>query len=381
MRGLLLAALAAVGFVAAVAARADTPDRPATLPGMPPAQAAAARAIAVTPKSVWSDGEDGAARHLQSGLVCPRRIVGYVRNELSVFDNLGLDVGCNYAAPAHDITLYLTQMQEMSLGALYESAKSALVKTADGHHPALISETTVRSGDLAWSEALYSEDGDIHSGIWMADLRGWMLEYRATYPATDDARTQADLAAITERVQSSAGRQLTLCGKLAPAARTGKLVTNRTQNDSSAMMSALLGGAAMAAAQDSAKTTPAQPVTWCFDQVVRGQDHPLLLWRAVHDDGSDGRMDQISPVTVEAPPQLDIAADDLAAIVDDNKPGTERWVATITDSGKTWVFGYFSARPTADASAKLMSAILSGKAKPLSGYSAHDKSIEIMTGH
>ena len=51
----------------------------------------------------------------------------------------------------------------------------------------------------------------------------------------------------------------------------------------------------------------------------------------------------------------------------------------LDDKGRTLIFGDFNGRPTIDQMGELFASILTGKTKPLGGYSASGKDITIMT--
>ena len=369
MRLLALALIfAANAALADAPASANTPDAPM--------------------QSVWRPVAGG-YEHLQTGLVCPERFDGYHRTEVATFDAYGLDVGCNYSIGTASLAVYLTRRDEAGgLDAAMTEAKRELLQAGAAHHAQLLSETAAHAGGLDWTVALFGEDGDMHSAIWVADLFGWTFEYRATYPAADETRMVAEIGTITASVRSSAGARLQLCAKAPQPARPGTVVTDAAQIQSAAMMSSLLGGAMQMAAQDH-KGKPEDaavvdaPPTWCVDKATTRDDHPMVFWRGVRADATSAPEDRITLATLDRPPlTLDLSAGGLAGLIDavnkkDDKP--EQWAASLQHGDQTLIFGYFAGRPSAELVIDLFARLLSGKQKAVGGYSAKGKNLTILT--
>jgi hypothetical protein len=368
MRVLTLALL-----FAATSAMADTPPPPVPAPGAPPQ---------APPASIWKPVQDGGLEHLQSGLSCPGKTGRFTRTEAHAFDDFGLDVGCNYVSPETEITVYLTRRTTGDLPAAMTEAKRELLQYGESKHPKALGDSQPTLGGLVWSKALYGEDGDRHSSIWITDLSGWTLEYRATYPIADEARTEADIAAINGLVRASAGERLSLCLKSPSPVRSGVRVVDKQELEKQAMMSSILGGAAMAAVQDQkAQAVKApQPIVSCVEQSVRRNGHPLLFWRGVDPSGADAQADKISLVTSGPPPTIDISADHLANLISavNDAGGATRWTASNEHGGKVTIFGYFNGRPSADAAADLFDDVVTGRTKAIGGYSVDGKKINII---
>ncbi len=51
----------------------------------------------------------------------------------------------------------------------------------------------------------------------------------------------------------------------------------------------------------------------------------------------------------------------------------------LDDKGRTLIYGYYNGCPTIDQMGELYASILTGKTKPLGGYSASGKDITIKT--
>jgi len=352
---------------------ADTPPPPVQAPGPAPEAPSA---------SIWKPTQDGGLEHLQSGLSCPRIIGRFKRTEAHTFDDFGLDVGCNYSSPGTEITVYLTRRTTGDLSAAMAEAKRELLQYGEAKHAKALGDSQSAMGGLAWSKALYGEDGDVHSSIWIADLGGWTLEYRATYPVGDEAWTEADIVAITGMVQASAGEHLSLCLKSPTPVRSGVRVVDKGVLEKQAMMTSILGGAAMAAAQDpKAQVVKApQPIVSCVEQSLRRNGHPLLFWRGVDPSGADAQSDKISLVTHGPAPTIDITADHLANLISavNDGVGPTRWTASNEHDGKVTIFAYFNGRPSADAAADLFDDVVTGRTKAIGGYSVDGKKINII---
>jgi hypothetical protein len=311
------------------------------------------------PLSVWRVGDDGGVQHLQSGLSCPQQVAGYRRTGLLVYDAYGLDIDCNYNDGREDITVYLTRRSSGDIGAAMASAKNQLELFGGARHARLLSESRSTVGGLPWSVALYGEDNGVRSAIWMADLDGWTLEYRVTYPAANAAKIISDIESITALVARSAGRQLDLCAKAPPVRRNGAAVTDAQALDRSAKMSSIAG----ASGSDKTKD-PAPALTWCLEAPLQMAKGHALFWRAVTPSGADARLDQVSVMSMEAPPTMRIAPD--------ASDGAGQWVASMDRWGLTLLYGYFKGRPSPQAAQDLYARVLTGEAKIIGGYSVEN---------
>lgn len=333
MRGLLLAALLA----ATPALAAPTGDAPSEQ----------------LPLSVWRLTAEG-PEHLQSGFRCPPRIGDLERAGVTTYDGFGLDVSCGWNSKRSVITVYLTR--GVALDKAYESAKAALMSHNEARAPRLIAERQVSMGGLDWRRADYRLDAASESAIWMADLHGWILEYRATYPEDAAQAVEDQLRAVTDLVLATAGARLDLCGRAEPPERAGREVKPTR-----------------AAAGDTA-AGPGPAPTFCVEKAWSGEGLNLLFWRGVAADGSDARVDRLTPMTMDAPPALESRLDETGTQV-----GRERWAATITQGAQTSIFAYYEGRPSAETLRPLLVGILRGKARPIGGYSVDGKAVSAET--
>jgi hypothetical protein len=341
----------------------------ADVPASPPAQ------DQTPPLSVWRLSEDGDAVHLQSGLACPAVFRGYKRSDLHFYDGFGLDVSCNYAAPGVDLTVYVTRRSGTAdVDAAMAEARREFLEAHSDLHPQLISDAKTPDGAVAWRVALYGDDVG-RDGIWIADLHGWTLEYRITYRLDVAGQAPADIAAMTQLVARSAGAHLDLCAKSPPPARPGVAIRDAKAGSNTALMSAIVGASASAAADGKAEAAP-KPVTWCVEQPVHGKAD-LLFWRGVYDDGADAEIDRLTVMTRERPRELVVASDPTSALIQTELGRPPSWAASLAEADQTQFYGYFTGRPSAEALSALFQDILAGTAHPLSAYSAKSRSITI----
>ncbi len=368
MRLLILASL-----FAATAAMADAPlPKPATAPQKPAAPSVS--------QSVWRLGADGSAEHLQSGLQCPRHLLGYDLNTLITYDRFGLDVSCGYNEGGDKaLTIYVTRLPEAKVEAAYTDSKAQILKRGAAAHPTLVSERRFSQGRLTWSRAVFAEDGGVHTALWMATLPGSFLEYRATYPASAETSVVAALTRMGDIVQASAEPRLSLCAMSPAPVRQGAVVSDAKRLKTMTTMASVLDAADMAAAQG--RKGEENPPIWCVEEGSTRDGIPLLFWRGVTKDGQDAHADRVTAVTTGPPPTLDIVLDPLLnlALAKAAKGEThgEQWTATVRRGVKTWIYGFFDGRPSTDLTASLLVGALQGQAKALGAFSVDGKQITI----
>jgi hypothetical protein len=311
MRILVLALLAMAG-----AASANTPVG-LTLPEDRPTSIA-------PPLSVWKPIGTGGYEHVQTGLLCPASLGDLDRNEVKVFDSFGLDVGCNYSDDTTSLTYFLSRRASGGAETALAAAERDLLKVHADAHPKALGERREHDGGLDWQVALYSQDRDQRSGIWVADLHGWTLEFRATYAAADEAEVfEAVRQAVTEST-AAADRRLAACAKPRGAQGSGGAPKGRIA---------------------------------CVDSAAERNGFPMVFWRELRDGPSNER---VTAVTRLEPVSLEVSA-----------TSDGRWVATHVYDGRTLVYGYYPKRPTTAEMADLFAGILAGTARPVA-YGAAD---------
>lgn len=348
----------------------------ATPPSSPVPAGAAPNAPEAQPvyKSIWREDDQGNIVHLQSGLACDARVGALGRMNVHVYKPSGLDVSCNYIDAARNfITIYLTRREGQSLKDDLAEAQRELV----GMHPDVTERApaAASAGGLAFETAFYSRDGgQTMEGIWVGDVAGWTLEYRATWlPAQENAMLDG-IAALTKRAQESAGAQLGVCAKLPMPARQGTLVTSKDEIDSALMMQTLMGAVAVTTDKPAAVE---RPLTWCAENPVGPKDAYLLLWHGVFADGTDALADRVTPATLEVPMALTSQPDSLANLVEGGNSKPERWSVSVQDGTQVWIYALYDGRPGAEALAELAAGIGDNKVQPIGGYKVDGKNITI----
>ncbi|MGA7714072.1 MAG: hypothetical protein WCA81_19425 [Rhizomicrobium sp.] len=334
------------------------------------------------PKSIWQAMPGGDSIHVQSGMHCPLQVGDYQRTRITVYSPSGLDVSCNYVNPKQSIvTMYLTRRSATTLADDFKEAQRELLAVTPSAVPLPEADQKSIASNLPWQQLIYSEkNGYVRSGIWIADLVGWTLEFRATYMASDEQSALVEMAALADTAQASAGPELTICAKSSVPARHGEKVTDKDEIQSAVMMATLLGAMSQGTKGESgAEKEPVRIIHWCAEGLVPGVAKPILLWHGAFDDGSDASADRVTPVTIGTPPILMSAPDALADLANDdkNKNGPSTWIVSLQNEKKTWIFAIYHGRPEGAALASLMNDILDRKAVSIGGYSTDGKSINI----
>jgi hypothetical protein len=331
------------------------------------------------PHSIWRFDDNNDATHLQTGLVCSATSGDFKRIELRFYKASGLDVSCNYRDSEKTlVTLYMTRRGTESVADDFKSAKQELTQVTPSAQPLPDTDQKAFASDMKWSTLLYSEQGgQVHSGIWITDLHGWTLEYRATYAAANEATALSEMAALTNLAEKTAGGVLATCEKSGVPERSGILIADKDAMQQALVLASVLG--AVTPDKDEHPQSAPRSVTWCPETEITSSGYRMLLWHGAFEDGSDASADRITPEILEDPPALEAAPDQLGSIVQNELKGgkANNWTAKIDNGKRTWLFGLFSGRPSGEALGALMFDITHGKAKPIGGYSASGKDISI----
>ena len=331
------------------------------------------------PHSIWRLDDKNDATHLQTGLVCPATSGNFPRVAMRFYKASGLDISCNYRDSEKTlITNYLTRRSTESVADDFEGAKRELTQVTPAAQPLPDADQKSFASDMKWSTLLYSEQsGQIHSGIWIADLHGWTLEYRATYAAANEAAALSEMATLTASAEKTAGPTLATCEKSGIPERNGAMIIDKDTAQQALVLASLLGNVVP---DDDGHAKPApRVVTWCPETEITSSGYRMLLWHGAFDDGSDALADRITPEILEDPPVLGAAPDQFESIVETEIKGgkVSNWTAKINDGKTTQLFGLFSGRPAGEALGHLMFDIMHGNARPIGGYSANGKNITI----
>ncbi len=339
------------------------------------------------PQSVWLETAGGGLEHQQSGMLCPQTLDAFQRKAARVYDGVGLDVGCEYAAPGSSFQVYLTRRGAGGVSAALEEAKRDLAKDGADRHPVHLGDEQLTQDGLTWSVARYSEDGGLRSDIRVAELTGWLVQYRITSTIAAEPTGVRGVSAMTASLMASAAPRLALCDKAPAAVRDGRRVTDTKKMKDDALMSAILGGALMGAAEDkSARGRKAkkggddlvQPIIWCPEQVVTREVFRMLLWRGLFAGGGDANRDRLTLVSKTRPPTLEIGVEGLAGLIREKEKGPPQWTATVNRGAQVMIYGYFEGRPSADDATALFADILAGRTEAIGGYGADGGNITII---
>ena len=325
------------------------------------------------PKSVWQIDDKGNARHLQSTLHCDADVNGYKRINIITYDKFGLDVSCEYKDDNGDlITIYLTRRSGRTLSDDFTEAKRELTTVTPEATPMADEAQKVFSPDVQWLHLLYSERvGAIDSGIWISDLDGWTLEFRATY-APDRVQSVFDeMSALTVGAQSTAGTHLDLCARALPVQRTAQRVTDKDK-----LMLLTLVSSTSAAVVDS--STRASDEVWCVEQTIDDPQLPMIFWRNISNTDQAGPVDRLTLMTVGEAPSLEIVSEGgMASILgaSDTANGSICHAVTMEEPDRVLFYAYFEGRPDAASLLGVARDVFTSKAGFLSGYDRTKKTI------
>jgi hypothetical protein len=244
-----------------------------------------------------------------------------------------------------------------------------------------VSESLEQWDGQDWAVVLYGEDAAVTDGIWMADIAGWTLEFRVTYRTADQSRIAEEVKDSAKTILKDVGARLVTCAKAAPAERRGRAITDKAAIESASMMTSVLGGA-LAAGLQKKDANAGDPTFRCAEQAIQHDGMAMLYWRSIRPDGSDALYDEISVELNDGPLAMSCTSGLLGLIADQAKDKTDRepqWSASVDRGGRNLIFGYFWGRPTIEDMGGLFEAALTGKSKPVGGYSAKGNAITIIT--
>lgn len=331
----------------------------------------------VPPPSIWQATPDGGYEHRLTGLRCPARVGAYHLRRVELFDKFGLDVGCDYGGPYAGLTYYLTRPGTGGLQDAMDEAKRELEGANAALHPKLANEAQSSDGGLEWAVATYTRDGAMREAIWLADLSGWRMEFRATYGAADELRVSGDIAALAADIRGTVGARLQTCAAAKPATRDGHAVSDPKDVQSASVRTSFLGGLLQSIASDGkVMKTPAP--TPCLEHAAVYRGYPMVFSRTIGADGSDALADVVTVVTSGPPITVRFESGGLTGLVDDKPGEPQQWTAAVQRENQTLLYGYFRGRPTIDQMGELVARMLSGDAKPVGGYSVKAKTISVM---
>lgn len=325
------------------------------------------------PLSVWQTAPDRTAQNPQSGWNCPAEVGGFQRTRFTAYNTSGTDVSCNYVDANHVVvTIYLTRRDGgRSLAEDFAEAKRELLQYAPDAVPLPAAEQKTIAGDLGWTSLIYSEkDGTNRSGIWMADVSGWTLEFRTDYEPADEQQAFDEMALLTKDAVDTAGAHLSRCAKSEIPARDGIAVT-----DKDAIMQDVIVFAASlqvdAGAGKDSLPSEQPPAEWCAEDLVADLQVPVLMWHGLDAKSAAASWDRATLMTIGEPPAVLSRPSLVIALVrkseSQGKDAALAYALTLDDGEETLILGFFTGRPSASALGKPLEDAAQHHLQPLAG--------------
>ncbi len=319
-----------------------------------------------TSKSIWHVDAAGNATHTQSTLVCPARVGNFEGGNATVHDGFGLDVSCSFDLPkAARITVFLTKRSGHSLRGDFDATRAAIaVHRPDQALSEKMADTL--SGPPTFLSASYElDDGNAASGVWMADLSGWTLKYRAFFLENAHSETLEALAKLTEQVRTTAAVHLAACAAAQPVARSGVQIVDRELT----RRLSLIAGMSEQAGDENVTPLPKRE-RWCVEDKIDAREAPMLYWRNVANTGADGPVDRLTLMTEEEPPTWIISANATASMLVDARDGPGALIHQLTEprDGKVFMFTYYRGRPSLATLKPQVRSIIQGSIRPVAKY-------------
>jgi len=331
-----------------------------------------------TSKSIWHVNAAGDAVHAQSTLVCPARVGQFKGGHATVHDGFGLDVSCSFDLPnAARITLFLTRRTGQSLQDDFNATRAAIA----AHRPDQdLSESPAENlaGRTSYLSTSYDlDDGDAAMGVWVADLSGWTLKYRAFYVESARTDTLEALAKLAGQAQTTAAVHLAACAAAPPVVRSGAQITDREH----ARRLSLIAGMSEQAGAENITPLPKNE-RWCVESKIEAREAPMLYWRNVANNGADGPVDRLTLMTEEEPPTWLISANATASMLVDARDGPGALIHQLTEprDGKVFMFTYYRGRPSLATLAPLVRSIIAGQVRPIAKYDPATNTVTLPKG-
>jgi hypothetical protein len=305
------------------------------------------------PESIWQRSDDGSGIHQQSELRCPVRAGPFRLTGLVAIDGFGLDVACTYDRAAGDrITLYLTQAApDHGFAAHLKVSLESIVMVDPDARPLPGELPRFEPAPAAWLGALFGyDDRPLRSGVWLSDVSGWTLKFRATYETEREQEILAVMGELAKTARASAAPHLAACAAAAVPERRG-VHTNEP---------AVLAERIAEAAIDMAGGAAPAP-TWCVETPITDGRATLMFWRS-----AAGDHDRISLMTIDAPLIFECAAQSASV-----------YRLEVPFNGLRVVFGFFDGRPSADTLLPVIRDIIAGNAEPVGVYDPRRATMEV----
>src|SRR5688572_5467250 len=181
------------------------------------------------PESIWQRSDDGSGIHQQSGLRCPVRAGPFRLTGLVAIDGFGLDVACIYDRAAGDrITLYLTQAApDHGFAAHLKVSLESIVMVDPEARPLPDDLPRFEPAPAAWLGGLFGYGArPLRNGVWLSDVSGWTLKFRATYDLDREQDIVAVMGELARTARASAAPHLAACAAAPVPERRGVRITD-----------------------------------------------------------------------------------------------------------------------------------------------------------
>lgn len=346
------------------------PNVPARHEAVQQAQAVRPLADDKVPLSIWSSAT-GNGVHLQSSLECGERAGALGRSDLKTFDNYGLDVGCGYSSDAAVVSLFFTRRATSSVNDDFEGAKNAILMRFAGARP--VAPDANQPSGMSFTSASYESAPGIREGLWVADVSGWTLTFRATYKQAHDKEVADAITSLATRAASTAGSHLSACASAPTVERKGIEIKDKDR-----VMTLSLIASASEAVENDKDHVPA-PETWCAERPAGDEQIPMLYWRNIALQGKAGRADRLSLMTMDAPPYLLISGNPTASLIDDesSKSGSTVFQLTAKEGKVVSVYSFFSERPDLPVVNPIGKDIFTGRRAPVTSFDPGSNTVTI----
>ena len=330
------------------------------------------------PLSIWQDAADGALEHVQSSILCPKQVDQIQRDNPFIFDPYGLDVGCRYINKRAIISYFFAFHPSENLDKSIFEAKNDLEFVNKNAHPVFESQYNFVYSGLDWTRILYRADNDVTEAIWASNMYGWHLSARFTYKGYNHDHFNSIIGDFSDAVVKRSGPRLKLCKEALVANRQGKQITKKSDLKNAVNRISILGGAFLAmAADDSPKASVGSSIN-CVESAGTYAEVPMVFWRSISAGGYEEKSDKITIVTTEKPLPFNLTSWGTADFLMDKGNPSALWALTLQQDGNNLIYGVFRGRPSLDQVGNMVSQIARGSLKPIGGYGANGKGINVI---
>ncbi len=214
------------------------------------------------------------------------------------------------------------------------------------------------------------------TGVWVKNLSGWALKYRATY---EDAHQEATFDAMSKLSDLA---HLSACALTERPIRQGSQI-----EDTDILLAlALLAGAQMlntegAEAEFAASYDGESPPVWCVEDTLAIDGKGFLLWRNIASDGKNGPSDRVTATSLNESPALEVIVDPGVTAFHHAQEGAslDSTVFTLAiRSGNVFeAYGFFVDRPDWATLGAFADSVFSGRRAPIASVDTGSNQINL----